>query len=158
MKIESMKNEDKKIALYKRVNRFTGPLSRTGHHWRTRIIAKILAQYIWLKNQGKKKNAVADIAEEWRRMFGLNQYWKIKQVADDTVYAEIHFECALEKTGDVNACYRLMEYDRALLKKIGGQLVVLESRADPAVRGGCKVAIRMLDDQRKDLIPAHLKK
>jgi hypothetical protein len=38
-------------------------------------------------------------------MFGLKQYWKINQVADDTVYVEIHFECALEKTGDVNACY-----------------------------------------------------
>ena len=152
-----MTGEDKKIALYKRVNRFTGPLSRTRHHWRTEVIARILAQYTWRKNNGKPKNAVADIAEEWRRMFGLNQYWKIKQIAGDTVYAEIHFECALEKTGDVNACYRLMEYDRALLKKIGGQLVVLESRADPAVRGGCKVAIRKLDDQRKDLIPAHLK-
>jgi hypothetical protein len=153
-----MDDDDKKITLYKRVNGFTGPLSRTRHHWRTRTIARILALYTWRKNKGRPQAAVADIAEEWRRMFGLNRFWKIAKVEDDTAYCEIHFECSLEKTGDVQACHRLMEYDRALLDKIGGQLVVLESRADPNVKGGCKVAIRKRDDQRTDLVPAHLKR
>lgn len=152
-----MEDDSKKITLYKRVNGFTGPLSRTRHHWRTKVIAKILAHYTWLKNKGRPSETVDNIAEEWRRMFGLNRFWKIEKIEDDTAFCEIHFECSLEKTGDVQACHRLMEYDRALLDKIGGQLVVLESRADPNVKGCCKVAIRKRDDARTDLVPAHLK-
>lgn len=152
-----MDADSKKIALYKRINGFTGPLSRTRHHWRTKAIARILAHYTWLKNKGRPNATVEGIAEEWRRMFGLNRFWKIEKIENDTAICEIHFECSLEKTGDVQACHRLMEYDRALLDKIGGTLVVLESRADPKVKGCCKVAIRKRDDERTDLIPAHLK-
>lgn len=90
-------------------------------------------------------------------MFGLNRYWKIAAIDNDTAYAEIHFPCSLEGSGDVQACHRLMEYDRALLAKIGGQLVVVESRADPRVIGCCKVAIRTRGDTRTDLVAAHQK-
>ena len=68
-------------------------------------------------------------------MFGLNRFWKIAAIQKETAYAEIHFVCSLECSGDIQACHRLMEYDRALLAKIGGQLMVLESRADPQVKG-----------------------
>lgn len=150
-----MDDEQKAIALYMRINGFTGPLAKTGLHWRTKVIARILARYTWIRRSGRPKTDVEDIAEEWRRMFGLNRFWKIARVADDTAYCEIHFPCSLEGSGDVQACHRLMEYDRALLDKIGGQLVVLASRADPNVTGCCKLAIRSRDDQRGDLIGAH---
>ncbi len=150
-------DETAKIALYRRVNGFTGPLSRTRHHWRTKAFARALALYTWIKNRGKPKTTVADISEEWRRMFGLNRFWKIAAIENDTAYAEIHFACSLEGSGDVQACHRLMEYDRALLNKIGGQLIVLESRADPRVKGCCKVAIRTRGDSRTDLVHAHQK-
>ncbi len=149
-----MSSDEQKIALYRRVNGFTGPLARTAWHWRTRWIARLLAQLIWRKNRGQAQHGTLAIAEEWRRLFGLPQFWRIERVEDDTAYCEIHFPCALEGSGDVAACQRLMEYDRALLKKIGGQLVVLQSRADPQVRGACQVAIRRIDDLRADLIPA----
>ncbi len=152
-----MEDDKQKIALYKRVNGFTGPLSRTRRHWRTKVIAKILARYTWLKNRGRPQATVGNLAEEWRRMFGLNRFWKIEKVESDTAYCEIHFACSLEKTGDVQACHRLMEYDRALLKHMGGQLVVLASRADPSVTGCCKIAIRKHGDQRADLVAAHQK-
>lgn len=152
-----MNDDSKTIALFKRVNEFTGPLSRTRHHWRTKAIAHLLARYTLLKNRGQPKRDVEAIAEEWRRMFGLNRFWKIDKIENGTAYCEIHFPCSLENSGDVHACHRLMEYDRALLGKIGGQLVVLASRADPAVNNCCRVAIRRSDDQRSDLIAAHLK-
>ncbi len=152
-----MQDENKKIALYKRVNGFTGPLSRTRHHWRTKVFANALALYTWISKKGQPKSTVGDISEEWRRMFGLNRFWKIKSIDNDTAYCEIRFECALERTGDLQACHRLMEYDRALLGKIGGQLIVLESRADPQVTGCCTVAIRKRGDTRTDLIAAHRK-
>jgi hypothetical protein len=144
-----MGSDEAKISLYKRVNGFTGPLARTRHHWRTRLIARLLANYSWLRNKGKKQHSLTAMAEEWRRMFGLDRFWRITKVEDETVHAEIHFPCSLEGTGDLAACHRLMEYDRALLDKIGGQLVVLESRADPAVSGCCKVAIVARDRWRR---------
>lgn len=152
-----MDKESKTIALFKRVNGFTGPLSQTRHHWRTKAIAHLLARYTWRKNRGQPKEDVEAIAEEWRRMFGLNHFWKIAKIENGTAYCEIHFDCSLENSGDVQACHRLMEYDRALLDKIGGQMVILESRADPGVKNCCRVAIRRNDDVRTDLIAAHLK-
>lgn len=145
-----------KVALYRRVNGLTGPLARTGWHWRTRWIARLLAQWTWWQNRGRPRQEVRAMAEEWRRLFGLPRFWQIERVENDTAYCRILFPCSLEGSGDVAACHRLMEYDRALLKKIGGQLVVLASRADPRVQGGCQVAIRRLEDSRTDLIPARL--
>lgn len=152
-----MSTDAKKIALYRRVNGFTGPLARTRWHWRTRWMARLLAQWTWWKNDGRSRQGASAIAKEWQRLFGLPQYWHIEGLSKGTVHCEILFPCSLEGSGDVAACHRLMEYDRALVKKIGGQLVVLQSRADPQVTSGCKVAIRSLDDTRNDLIPARLR-
>jgi len=152
-----MSNEEAKIVLYRRVNGFTGPLARTRYHWRTRWIARLLAAFTWRRNKGRRQDTVDGAAAEWRRMFGLDRYWRIAEVTDRTAHAEIHFPCSLEGSGDLAACHRLMEYDRALLHKIGGQLVVLESRADPRVRGCCKLAIRLDGDSRGDLVAAHEK-
>lgn len=148
--------EQKQIALYRRVNGFTGPLARTGWHWRTRWIARALALWVWCKHHGRRQQGALAIAREWQRLFGLPRFWVIERVEDDTAYCEIHFPCSLQGSGDVAACHRLMEYDRAILRHIGGQMVVLQSRADPSVTGGCKVAIRSLGDRRIDLIPARL--
>ncbi|MEP0068438.1 hypothetical protein [Pyruvatibacter sp.] len=147
--------EEKTIAFYKRVNGTTGPIALTRAHWLTRRIARFLAAFTWRKKNGSPQDTVAAMAKEWRRLFGLERFWKIDRVEDETAYAEIHFPCSLEGTGDVAACHRLMEYDRALLRKMGGDLIVLESRADPRVKGCCKVAIRKHGDVRTDLVPAH---
>jgi hypothetical protein len=152
-----MRDDQKKIRFYKRVNGFTGPLSRTGFYLRTKIIAILLAKISLLKNKAKRKETVKEIAEEWCRMFDLPQYWKIRKIEDDTAYCEIHFECSLEKTGDLQACHRLMQFDRSLLKKIGGKLIILESRADPHTKGCCLLAIRKLNDMRNNLTPIHLR-
>lgn len=151
-----MNDEAKKIALYRRVNGFTGPLARTRWHWRTRSIARLLAQWVWWRNAGQSRQGAAAIAQEWQRLFGLPQFWPIKRLTAHTAYCEILFPCALEGTGDLAACHRLMEYDRALLKKIGGELIVLQSRADPRVTGSCKVAIRSLNTAHPELIHTHL--
>ena len=152
-----MDDDQKKIRFYKKVNGFTGPLSRTKFYLRTKIMARILANISLFKNKATRKETVKAIAEEWCRMFGLPQYWKIRKIKDDTAYCEIHFDCSLEKTGDVQACHRLMEFDRALLKKIGGKCIILESRADPRTKQCCLLAIRKLDDSREDLMPVHKK-
>lgn len=151
-----MTEDERKIALYRRVNGFTGPLARSRWYWRTRWLARLLAQWTWWKNRGQAQQEIGAMAEEWRRLFGLPGFWQIERVEEEVAYAAIRFPCALEGSGDVAACQRLMEYDCALLRKIGGQLLVLESRADPKVRGACKVAIHRRNDLHPELIPAHL--
>lgn len=153
-----MQDDQQKIRFYKKVNGITGPLSRTSFHFRTKVIARILAKISLIKNRARRKETVRGIAEEWCRMFGLPQYWIIKKIENDTAYCEIRFDCSLEKTGDVQACYRLMEYDRAMLKRIGGKCTILESRADPDVRDRCLLAIRKFEDPREDLAPGQAKK
>ena len=48
----------------------------------------------------------------------------------------------------------MMEYDRKMLEKIGGQLVVLRSQAEPGVKV-CQLAIRKKGVSMEDLVPAH---
>ncbi|UUY07772.1 hypothetical protein LRS11_18455 [Pseudomonas sp. J452] len=48
-----MSSDEQKIALYRRVNGFTGPLARSAWHWRTRWLARLLASFIWHKNRGR---------------------------------------------------------------------------------------------------------
>lgn len=90
----------------------------------------------------------------WQRGFGSPKQIPITQVTDDTVYAEIHTVCPLRGSGDLRACHRMMEYDRALLKHAGGQFVVLDSAAAPG-RHKCTVAMRLAGADLSDLTPAY---
>jgi hypothetical protein len=78
------------------------------------------------------------------------------RVDDDTVYAEIHIACPHRGTGNVEGCYRMMQYDRKMLEGIGGQFVVLRSQAELGV-GVCQVAMRKADVAVDDLVPAHVR-
>jgi hypothetical protein len=50
----------------------------------------------------------------------------------------------------------MMEYDRKMLERIGGQLVVLRSQAEPGVEV-CQLGIRKVDVPVDDLVPAHVR-
>lgn len=103
---------------------------------------------------GRRQNDVRAVGNEWQRMFPSGKMVPIVGVDDTTVRAEIHANCPLRGTGDTAACYRMMEYDRRLLERIGGQLVVLRSQAEPG-RTHCEVAIRVASAPVADLVPAH---
>ena len=87
-------------------------------------------------------------------MFPLQRMQKITNMNEDTVYAESHVWCPLRGSGDVHACYKMMEFDRCMIETIGGQFVVLRSQAEPGVKI-CKIAIRKSGKSTKDLIHAH---
>ena len=80
----------------------------------------------------------------------------ITQVANGTVRAEIRIRCPYRGTGNVEGCYRMMEYDRRMMEKIGAQFVVLRSQAEPGVTA-CQVALRPLGTPIDDLVPAHVR-
>ena len=120
----------------------------------TKLLMRLNAKLVLIMRQGKRKHDIEEIGKEWKRMFPLKQMQKITTVTEDTVYAETHTLCPLRGTGDVQACYRMMEFDRCMLETIGGQFVVLRSQAEPGVKV-CEIAIRKLGKSTKDLIHAH---
>lgn len=108
-----------------------------------------------IKSKGisEAKN-LADLGRQWQRGFPSSKQVPIKEISADTVIAEIHTPCPLRATGDVNACYRMMQFDREVVKKAGGQFVVLSSQASPG-NTFCTVAMRLRGADITDLIPAH---
>ncbi len=97
-----------------------------------------------------------DFGREWERLLGNRRYARVVEVdhVTQTVHGEITGGCPLRGTGDVDACHRLMAYDRGLMEPLGARLVVLASQAEPG-RTSCRIAIRATDLDHEDLIPAH---
>lgn len=97
-----------------------------------------------------------DLGRQWQKAFGGKAKHPVTSVTDDTVYGEIHTNCPLRGTGDTHACWRMMEFDRAVLAKAGGEFVVLRSQAEPGVTV-CQVAMRAARVPLDDLVPAHVR-
>lgn len=116
-----------------------------------RLFAKIV---LLLNGKTERKTELKDIALEWQRMFPKEEMPVIKKIENDTVYAEIHTPCPHRGTGNVYACHRMMEFDRAMLEKIGGEFVILKSQAEKDVKV-CEVAIRKQGATLKGLTHTH---
>lgn len=120
----------------------------------TRVLMRIFADLTVKIKGGQRKESLEEIAKEWQRMFPGRRMVPITEITEETAFAGVHTPCPVSDTGDVHACYRLMEYDRRLLEHIGGEFVVLESQASPNIQK-CRVAIRKKGASLTDLIPAH---
>lgn len=122
------------------------------------IITNILAQFNLVLNRPKKNSDINELAQTWKKLMPPDgqDYYKITEVTETTAYAEIHLHCPLRGTDDVDACYKFMNYDRTLMKKVGASLTVLESQSN-SNKNYCKLAIRNFQRTTEDLIPAHKK-
>ena len=108
-----------------------------------------------IKTKGiREADSLAELGQQWQRGFHSAKQVPITNITEDTVYAEIHTPCPLRGTGDVHACYRMMAYDREVVKKAGGQFVVLASQASHG-NTFCRVAMRKTDADMHDLKSAH---
>jgi hypothetical protein len=116
-----------------------------------------LAHIAMRKAGAKPAYNLAELHDQWARSAPALASYELVRIEQDTAYAEIHSECALRGTGDVGACHRMMEYDREVMRGIGGELVVLESQARPG-RTFCTVALRRQGASMADFTPAHLRK
>ena len=92
-----------------------------------------------VKKAGVKSTAL-ESAEEWQRMFPSKKMVPITSVGEEIVHAEIHSECPYRGSGNVDGCYRMMEYDRKMMEKIGSTFTVVRSQAESGV-SYCQVAI-----------------
>lgn len=90
--------------------------------------------------KAQKKNTALESAEEWQRMFPSKKMVPITKIEEGTVYAEIRSECPYRGSGNIEGCYRMMEYDRKMMEKIGTSFTVIKSQAEPGVNH-CQVAM-----------------
>jgi hypothetical protein len=120
----------------------------------TQRFMRLSAWYSLTLKRGEPKISLSDVVYEWQRMFPSENINRIVSIGEYTAYAQVHVQCPLRGTGDVLACYRVMEFDRAMLRHIGGQLVVVRSQAEPDVEV-CQVALRLQGVDISDLKPAH---
>lgn len=122
----------------------------------TRPLMRFFGSVTLKMRNGQPQSTIEEVGNEWQRMFPSRKDVPITGVENETVYAEIHISCPHRGTGNVEGCYRMMEYDRKMLERIGGQLVVLRSQAEPGVKV-CQLAIREVDAPIDDLVPAHVR-
>jgi len=96
----------------------------------------------------------AGVGAAWQSVFPSPKAVPITATEGETVRAEIHIRCPLRGSGDVHACYRLMQFDRTVADAAGANFVVLRSQAEPGVEV-CQVALRRKGLPIDDLVHAH---
>jgi hypothetical protein len=116
----------------------------------TRSLARLTVR---AKGIGRARD-VSELGPLWQRSFPAKKQVPIESTSQDTVVAQIHTPCPLRGSGDLHACYRMMEFDREVVRKAGGQFVVLQSQATPGVQF-CRVAMRLEGESLQGLVPAH---
>lgn len=117
-------------------------------------LMRIMARAAMRRARVAPASDLPDLFAKWQRSSPALEDYRLTRIAGETVYAEIHSQCALRGSGDVAACHRMMEYDREVMRALGGELVVLESQATPG-RTFCTVAMRAAGASMADFTPAH---
>lgn len=125
------------------------PLSRTWSRW-------LAATTVRRRKICQATRQISDLGAAWQRGFPSPIQVPVEAVTADTVFARIETPCPLRGSGRTAACWRMMEYDRAVAAAAGGQFVVLQSQAEPGVTS-CRVALRRAGADMTDLVPAHLR-
>ncbi|WP_273565881.1 hypothetical protein [Maribacter halichondriae] len=137
------------LAFFSKRNLFNGLTQ-----WATNQLARLT---IFL-NKPNIANNVEELATIWQELMPEDgrEYFKIGEIKKNTAYTEIHLQCPLRGTGNVEACNKLMNYDRKLMNAAGGTLIVLESQSNSG-KNYCRLAIRKEGLDTSDLIPANKK-
>lgn len=123
------------------------PVSRAWSRWLARLTIR-------RKKICQATRQISGLGAAWQQGFPSPKQVPIEAVTPDTVYARIETPCPLRGSGRTRACWRMMEYDRAIAAAAGGQFVVLQSQAEPGVIH-CRVALRWAEATVTDLMPAH---
>ena len=118
-------------------------------------LAERFARLVDFTYRIRRQPTPAELAAEWNRLMPRpREAFPVIESDDHTAVVEIRIHCPLRGTGNAEACWRAMAFDRALMRRAGGRLVVLESQS---VTGGacCRLAIRREGSAMDDLTVAH---
>ena len=122
-----------------------GPLARVNaFDPLARGLARAFARVTLWVNRARPSSSLTEVATEWDRMFRhAFPASHLTLLEEDCAQGEITAPCplGLAGTGDLPACDRAMEYDREMVRRLGGELTVIESQARAGVHR-CRIAIR----------------
>jgi hypothetical protein len=105
---------------------------------------------VWTWSERHREDVV-DIATAWTDLMpSPKSKFPILKVEDGIAFGEIHVHCPLRGTGNNLACFHLMEFDRSIITKLGGELVVTESQSTSG-RDYCTVAIKKKETEWKSI-------
>ena len=115
----------------------------------SRPFAKPLTRALaWLRARPTYQASLAELGQTWKAMMPPNDQELFRITGNRRGgLCRNHLNCPLRGTGNGQACHALMNYDRSLLKAVGGQLEVLESQATSG-KAFCRLAIRQFDVDR----------
>lgn len=120
----------------------------------TQWFMRFLAGIVIRRKNISPQTTLSELGQAWQQAFPSVKHHPITKIDDTTVYGEIHTNCPLRGTGDVHACHRMMEFDRTIAHRAGGEFVVLRSQSEPGVTV-CQIAMRLRGSDISDLQPAH---
>ncbi len=129
-----------------------GTLARMKAYGLAGAMSKSSAKLNLSLNKPEVATSVDELGKTWVSLMPPDAQHKFKFTGSDekTAFTEIHIKCPLRGSGDPHACYHLMNYDRTLMEKVGGQLIVLETQANSG-KDHCKLAIRKAGEDISDL-------
>jgi len=119
-------------------------------------LSRKAARHVIISKGLKQCHELEELGQNWQKAFPSPKQVPLVNITKDTVYAEIHTPCPLRGTGNLEACYRMMEFDREVLRAIGGTFTVLYSQAEPG-RVFCEVAMNFGSSAESSLVAAHLR-
>ena len=127
------------------------------HGFLGRLAQPLTRALAWLNvrvNGHRPQESLTALGQTWVAMMPPNdqELFRITEVTDEAAFAEIHLHCPLRGSGDGQACHALMNYDRSLMKAVGGQLEVLESQATSG-KTFCRLAIRRANGSQPEREP-----
>ncbi len=126
--------------------RLLGPLARVERlDALARGIARGMARLTLWANRAHPSATLTGVATEWDRMFRESfPASHLTVIGETDAEGEITAPCPLgfAGSGDVRACDRAMEYDREMVRRLGGEFRVIESQATPGVHR-CRLGIRV---------------
>ena len=128
-----------------------------------RLIMRRMAGLVHWANGAPRANTPKDLARIWQQLMpsqnefpvqgqaGFDSTWspenKSKTQTNAVALGQIHLHCPLRGSDNSLACHHLMEFDRELIRKSGGELRVLDSQSSSG-RNYCTVAVRTVADAR----------
>jgi hypothetical protein len=133
-------------ALFRMGARLLGPMARVERlDALARAVARSMARLTLWANRARPSGALPEVATEWDRMFRESfPASHLTAIGETEAEGEITAPCPLgfAGSGELRACDRAMEYDREMVRRLGGEFRVIESQATPGVHR-CRLAIRL---------------
>lgn len=146
--IDSLTSNPRVVALARKI--VAWPNRRPSLTFLSQPMMRAMARFAMRRAGTERAGSHAEAFDQWRRAAPALADYRLTGIEGETIHAEIHSPCALRGTGDVGACQRMMEYDREILRTVGGELTVLSSQATPG-RTFCTVAIARSTDAQRSL-------